>query len=457
MSNRLLLILLLVSFRHAFAQVEVRGLSFWKSPTLNVYHTTNYLSNERTPLFEVTPDSIGIFQFEWNTSSIEQLQICSNDRCSWFYVQPNGHYIIELPDDTGIPSLAEQKEVELLFYKLDTLDINYRILGFEAWMDQYISEIYQLKDIRSNEFISKIRAFKSETAAIYHQDGSKFLKDYIKYSIGLTIDNFSVIGSPSKEDKYSFYLSTDSVDFKQPKLIEFSETFYQNYFDQLEQENHITAQNALKNSNCNQYVEAFKSDPYIFNEKWAEYVAFLSIDELLKSQLITDAFALDMYNYFGKSAQQIALRDAAKFRWKQLNQLKIGKKVAFEFLNSELGIELPNKIICLHFFQPGNQKCISEIAALQKVAERHQQYLQIISIYPDQFNWTKADLKAYEKVKWPKVALPPTSKLWTMLSWQSAPAYLLIDREQVVRFMPALGPIPNGIGQTIDTQIIQLK
>lgn len=457
MSNRLLLILFLAFFQHAFAQVKVRGLSFWNSPSLTVYHTTNYLSNERTPLFEVTPDSIGIFQFEWNTSTIEQLQICSNDRCSWFYVQPNGRYIIELPDDAGIPSLAEQKEVELLFYKLDTLDINYRILGFEAWMDQYVSEIYQLKDLRSNEFISKIRAFKNETAAVYNQDSSAFLKDYIKYSVGATIDNFSVIGGPTKEDKFSFYLSEDTVNFKQPKLLEYAKAFYQNYFDQLDQANRNSATSALSNLNYTQWVEAFKADPYVNNAAWAELVAFLSIVELQQNQKISAAIAAEFYENFARTAQQIDLRKAARYYSLQLNQLKVGKYVSYSFLNAQLQTELPDKIICLHYFQPGNQKCISEIAALQKVSERHQDVLQIITIYPSNIAWSKADQKAFEKVKWPLIGLKTDAALWDLLSWQSAPSYILIDREQVVRFMPALGPIPNGSGQTIDTQILQLK
>lgn len=457
MSNRLLLILFIAFFQHAFAQVKVRGLSFWNSPNLTVYQTTNYLSNERTRLFEVTPDSIGIFQFEWNTSEIKQLQICSAERCSWFYAQPNGRYLIELPDDAGIPSLAEQREVELIFYQLDSLDINYRILGFEAWMDQYISEIYPLKDLRSNEFISKIRAFKNETAAVYNQDSSAFLKDYIKYSVGSTIDNFSVIGGPTKEDKFGFYLSEDSVNYMQPKLLEYAKSFYQNYFDQLDQTNRNLATAALSNLNYQQWIEAFKSDPFVNNTAWAELVAFLSIVELQQNQKITAAMAFEFYENFAAYAQQQDLRKAARYSAIQLNKLKVGKKVSYGFLGAQLQTELPNKIICLHYFQPGNQKCISEIVALQKVAERHQQDLQLITIYPQQITWTKADTKAFEKVKWPLIGLKPDAELWNLLSWQSAPAYILIDRDQVVRFMPALGPIPNGSGQTIDTQIIQLK
>jgi hypothetical protein len=457
MNARLLLLFFLGCYNLISAQVKVRGLSFWDSPSLTVYQTSNYLSNERTKLFELQPDSMGIFQFELPTTEIEQLQICSPDRCSWFYIQPNGRYIIELPDDDGLPSLSEQKEVELLFYQLDTLDINYQILGFEAWMDQYLSDIYPLKDLRSNEFITKIRAFKNEVAIVYNTNPSRFLKEYIKYSVGLTIDNFSVIGAPSKGDKFDFYLSSDSINYQQPKLLEFAKAFYQNYFDQLEQTNRVTAQNAILNADLQGLINAFKADAYVHNQNWAEFITFLCLEELQKSQVLAENLALDLYKQMSANAQQSALRKAAHYKWVQINKLKIGKKVPLDLLGKDLQIDFSQKIICLHFYQPTNQKCISEIAALQKVAERHQTALQIITIYPSDVTWTKADQKAFEKVKWPKVALAPESALWNLLDWQSAPAYILIDRQQVVRFMPALGPIPNGSGLTIDTQIIQLK
>lgn len=457
MNARLLLLFFLGCCNLFSAQVKVRGLSFWDSPNLTVYQTSNYLSNERSKLLDLQPDSIGIFQFELTTTEIKQLQICSPDRCSWFYIEPNGRYIIELPEDGGLPSLSEQKEVELLFYQLDTLDINYQILGFEAWMDQYLSDIYPLKDLRSNEFITKIRAFKNEAAQVYNADSSAFLKEYVKYSIGLTIDNFSVIGGPTKADKFDFYLSSDSINYQQPKLIEFAKAYYQNYFDQLDATARLEAQAALEDNQFEKYIAIFQTDPFIYNRNWAEFVAFQSILDLFNSQRINPELVFNGLKYLKANASQKELREAANYFWQINNQLKIGKKIPEQLLSELLHLEWPANNVCLHFYQPTNQKCISEIVALQKVAERHQSDLQIITIYPSDVTWTKADQKAFEKVKWPKVALEPESTLWNLMAWQSAPAYILIDRQQVVRFMPALGPIPNGSGQTIDTQIMQLK
>jgi hypothetical protein len=266
-----------------------------------------------------------------------------------------------------------------------------------------------------------------------------------------------VIGGPTKADKFDFYLSTDSINYQQPKLVEFAKAYYQNYFDQLDATGRLEAQAALEANLFEKYIAIFQTDPFIYNRNWAEFVAFQSILDLFNSQRINPELVFNGLKYLKTNATQKELREAANYFWQINNQLKIGKKVPEQLLSELLRMEWPVNNVCLHFYQPTNQKCISEIVALQKVAERHQSDFQIITIYPSDVTWTKADQKAFEKVKWPKVALAPESALWNLMAWQSAPAYILIDRQQVVRFMPALGPIPNGSGQTIDTQIMQLK
>lgn len=456
MSYRILVLFFAVVVFQSSAQVKIRGLSFWNSPSLNIYQTTNFLSNERSLLATVTPDSIGIFNVQLPIKQICQLQICSDDKCGWLYVQPKSRYIIELPSDEGVQSLADQKEIELLFYQLDSTDINYQILGFEAWMDNYLADIYQLKDLRSNEFISKIRTFKKETAANYNNDSLPYLKSYVKYSVGLTVDNFSVLGGPTKEDKYAFYLSTDSIDYQQPKLIEFAKAFYQNYFDQLEAASRSKAQAALADNQYENYIAIIQADPYIFNRNWAEFVALQSLLDMLYAQRINPDLALNAIKYLKLNASQKDLRQAAAYFWQANNQLKIGKKIPEQLLSELLRMELPNGNICLHFYQPGNQKCIAELSALKKVAQRHQENIHIITIYPSRTLMSKADLKALEPLNWPKIALEPESEIWQLLNWSSAPAYILIDAQQIVRYMPALSPVPDGRGQTIDTQILQL-
>lgn len=433
-------------------QVFLRGLSFWNEPELQIYRIDNQLSKERHLLQSVQPDSMGIFNARLNIQDISTLQICSSNKCALFYAQPKGRYIIELPlDDAPVSYNEKQKEIELLFYQLDTNDINYRILGFEAWMDDYIADIYQLKDIKSHEFIYKVMAFKAETAAVYDKDTNTFLREYIKYSVGQTIDNFSVIGGPSKEDKHNFYLQTDSIDFRQPKLIEYATAFYENYDGQLEQLQRMALEKALASASIEQVVSTLAKDPFIYNQQWAEFVALQLIIEYEQSQRLEKTLALALIQQLAKKALQAELRAAAKYFFLEKSKLSEGQVWDKSYLQQNFKVSIKaQQYIYLHHYIPGNQKCIAELAALKRLAKRYENKLQIITFYPSEQSWSTADQKAFEGATWQRVAVAKNDPLWQQLNWSAAPAYILLDPQFKVLYLNALGPLPNARTQTID-------
>ncbi|MEY4804522.1 MAG: hypothetical protein RL331_1041 [Bacteroidota bacterium] len=456
--KHLIFISILVLCSSFEAQVQLRGLSFWNEATLDIYQIDNHLSRQKTWLQRVSPDSMGIFNAQLDLQEISTLQICGSNKCALFYTQPNGRYLIELPEVAQQTFYnQDQQELELLFYRLDTNDINYRILGFEAWMDNYIADIYQLKDIRSNEFILKVLAFKAETAMVYGEESNAFLRDYIKYSVGLTIDNFSVIGGPSKDDKYNFYLQTDSVDYTQPKLIEYAQLFYENYDSQVELKVRNAIDISIQANSQDGLIKALEQDPYIYNAAWAEFVALEVIIEGEQANRIPKDLALELLLALSKNGQQKGLRDAATYFWLEKSKLSNGQYWSKSYVEKQLGLRLePNQYVYLHHYIPGNQKCITEMAALKRLAQRYQNNVQIISFVQADAVWTNADKKAFEGANWQRLDLPKTATLWQQLGWKSSPAYILLDPQLKVLYLDALGPLPNARTQTIDLIFSQL-
>jgi hypothetical protein len=324
-------------------------------------------------------------------------------------------------------------------------------------MDNYIADIYQLKDIRSNEFILKVLAFKAETAMVYGEESNVFLKDYIKYSVGLTIDNFSVIGGPSKDDKYNFYLQTDSVDYAQPKLIEYAQLFYENYDSQVELKVRNALDISIQANSLDGLIKALQQDPYIYNVAWAEFVALVIILEGEQTNRIPKEQALELLMKLSKEGQQKGLRDAAAYFWLEKSKLGNGQTWSLSYVEKQLGLRLePNQYLYLHHYIPGNQKCIAEMAALKRLAERYKNKVQIITFVQADAVWTNADKKAFEGANWQRLDLPKTAVLWQQLGWISAPSYILLDPQLKVLYLDALGPLPNARTQNIDLILSQL-
>lgn len=455
--NLKLLFGLLLVAANTFGQVQIRGLSFWDAPALQIYQIDNHFSKQKIWLQTVRPDTMGIFNTQLELKTIQTIQICAENKCALLYTQPNTRYIIELPQTESATYNEQQEDVELLFYQLDTNDINYRILGFENWMDNYIADIYQLKDIRSQEFILKVLSFKAQTAAIYGQDSTAFLRDYIRYSIGLTIDNFSVVGGPSKDDKYNFYLQTDSVDFSQPKHIEYARMFYDKYETQVDTKTRFEIESAIYAGQSNNLVRVLQKDPYIYSLQWAEFVALQLLIEFEQNKRIDKALLLELLKSLSKEGRQAGLKSAAAYYWLEKNLLQNGQTVDKSYLENELNLRIvPNKYLYLHHYIPANQKCIAEMTALKRLAKRYEDKLQIITFYPSEQIWTNADLKAFEGATWQKYAFSKSHGIWQLLSWSSAPAYILLDSKLKVLELDALGPLPNARTQTIDLVLSQL-
>jgi hypothetical protein len=453
-----LLSILLLFWAPLFGQVQLRGLSFWSAPELQIYQIDNQFSKEKIWLQTVKPDTMGIFTTQLDLPTTSTLQICGAKKCALLYAQPKARYLIELPlEEQQTFYNTDEQEIELLFYQLDTNDINYRILGFEAWMDDYLADIYQLKDIRSHEFILKVMAFKAETAAVYGNDTSTFLRDYIKYSVGQTIDNFSVIGGPSKDDKFSFYLQTDTVNYSQPKLIEYARLFYEKYETQVDQNTRLAIEMAIASANSAALVAALQNDPYIYNKAWAEFVALQLILEFDQNKRSDKPLTLALLKSLASNGQQKSLKSAARYFWLEKSKLDNGSTWDRNYVVNELQIKLAsNQYVYMHHYIPGNQKCIAEMAALKRLAKRYENKVQILTFYPSEQAWTNADQKAFEGATWQRLALPQTHELWQQLSWSSAPAYILLDPQLKVLNLDALGPLPNARTQTIDLILSQL-
>ena len=162
------LILLLISvglLNSIQSQTFIRGISNWKTTEIRAYRVNDFISETELEIGSSKVDSNSIFEFKINCTEIEKVILRGANFYAWLYIQPKTKYYIELPEPTDFVSSTEQnKEIEMLFFRLDSLDINYKILGFEAWMDETIADVYQLKDIHPEQFISKVRSFKQETS-----------------------------------------------------------------------------------------------------------------------------------------------------------------------------------------------------------------------------------------------------------------------------------------------------
>ncbi len=453
----LFLMTLLSTWNVLQGQTLLRGISNWKTDEIRAYRVSDFISETEVEIGRAKVDTNDVFEFTFVSSGIEKIILRGANYYSWLYIQPKTTYFVELPaPEEFIGSLERNKEIEMLFFRLNEQDINYKILGFEAWMDETIADIYQLKDVHPEEFISKVRAFKNETAQIYTEENDPFFLNYVKYSVGITIDNFNIIGGPSKSDKFEFYLSEDSIQFKNPTYIAFAQLFYEKYFYQLDKDIKTKVESAIRTASLTALLDALESDPSIQTRKRAEFVTLLTCKEAFSQGYLDRALIFDLLNSIQQTSPVEEHRYIAGNLLNDFKRMQIGMTAPdYPLSESKHFYQYKGKWVYLHVFDPSNELCITEISALKKLQSKYGKNFQFITIYPKKANYSKSEQRNLDALTWDKYPLDISDEIWKNLEINSYPLYLLFDPNLTLIASPALSPTPNGRYETIEKVFIQ--
>lgn len=437
------------------AQVIINGFSDLPTTTIEVFEIEDYITKTEKKIVEAKVDEKGRFRLIFSCKEIKKIIIRLNKNYSWMYVQPNITYFIEIPKDGQVTNFELNNETEMLFFNLDSNDINYKILGFEAWMDEYLSDIYILKDLKPAEFTEKIKLFKKEVNDVYNVDTSSYFKNYLKYSIGINIDNLNFYSAPSKEEKFIFYIKNNQILNNHDKYMEYFYLFYKNYYYQLDKITQEQLYIFIINQDLENCIITLLKDAHISDREYAELLLLI----LINDKKIDSENSRYFLNSISKNSN---------FRGNQLiaeNILKKGNKMIIGELFPELELEknktlemLKGKPIYLHFFDPKNQKSIAEIIALKNLNEKYAKYIKIISIYSKaSIPFKSSELQNINLITWEKYELDPNGNAWKFLNISTFPYYILLDKDLILLASPALSPSPNATYKTIEKTFFDFK
>ena len=113
--------------------ILIRGIAkYYKNHPIQLYKIDDYISNKESLIESSIVDSNGIFQFKIRNVPTQKLLLRSRRNIAYIYVQPNSEYFFEMPSKNEFePQRLYGNDIELIFYNLDSSDINYKILSFQ--------------------------------------------------------------------------------------------------------------------------------------------------------------------------------------------------------------------------------------------------------------------------------------------------------------------------------------
>ena len=463
----LFLLILFFSSASTFAQkVSIKGFApKYVGEVIEVQRIEDYLSDKRTILTRATVQDDSTFQLSFFMDDIEKVVLSSDNNWAFLYAEPGAAYDVGFPDRNPFdPNLPSGNQLELVFYDLDSTDINYKILGFQRWIDYFIGSTYHLRNDKSSmEFTAELDTFKMNVNAYYNQDttgNSYFLKTYVRFSIA-GLDNINTIAERNRFEKYDFYLSKYPVCYTNDVYMDYFTGFYKKTIPKLSNEVNEKIYEGVVRSSPTLIFNALGGEYTLKNPRIRELVMIQSLSEMYFSpeypktniEMILDSLS---QNSLFEDHEQIAKNILSR-----LTDLVPGSKAPAFVLGSgdatKTLMDFQGKHLYLHFLDPNSKENLKELEILKGLHTAYGDYVQIVTIYREKDDIPKSHEKQLREIEWPVFALAADHSIFKRYQIVNFPQYVFIDAAGYIVASPAPGPTPDGEYDTIDKTFYYLK
>lgn len=448
---------------HAHSQVSIIGYApQFKNKPFQLWEESDFLSKSKVVIAETTCDERGIFRFTLPPQGIKHLFVGTGQNYSFFYVQDKAQYRIEfIADNPQNESYNLKEEIELTFIDLDSNDINFKILGFDAWIDASMEELH-FSNQSSGEVLRKISLMKIAAAKDLMNDTSAYFQDYTRYSIAFNLDNLNYFGAPSQKEKFESYFKNRSIAYKAPFYGNYFLSFYDKFLSYLRPEDVQALFAAFASVNIEKQQAILKNYQYLTGEDELQSVILLfTLKQSLNNSFLPKSVIRSNFEFYRDHSPYPIHRSIASNLIERMELISVGNPFPLELLKLDKHQINPqsfkDKYLYIHAYSPSNTKCIGEVNALAKLYGAYGSKVEFITLYLEQPKYNETEKRALDKITWKKIGLSPDDPVWNQLALNSYPNYILVDKELNVVALPALSPTPNGKYETIEKTFFELS
>lgn len=424
---------------------------------IEVYQISDFISMREERIASSTVKADSTFSLVFELDETRKLIVKSANNKANLFANPGTKYEVLLPEKSKYdPYNPSGNFVELTFFNLQKEDINYKILEFNRWNDEFVATYYTKNNADSQYFVARLDTFKMAVEKYYKADTvDKYFHYHRRYTIA-KLDDLRFNGSRNQYEKYDFYLRTVPVYYQNEAYMQYMNHFYEKLLPRINHE-----------INNRIYLGILKSSPTaVYNAMSAEYNLQHNkkLRELVMIKTLGDCFfekdypqtnilaILDSVSKFAMFPGNRVIAQNLRFR---LTELAPGAK-APDFLLKNEGQDLTlrsfeKKYLYLFFVDPNSTDNLKQINLLKPIYERYKGLVQFVMVYKEKTGDGAVDhAKLKNEFPWKVIASKESNSIFKSYNVVNYPYYVLVDPFGYVIGAPALGPIPNGAYDTID-------
>lgn len=437
---------------------EIKGFApSYIGKQIDLYETMDYISMRPSRIASTTVGEDSTFTFSFYLKETQKLHIVSQNNKGTFFAQPGARYEVFFPERNKYEIYNPAGNfVEIPLINLPKEDINYKILEFNRWNDEFLARYYTKHNAETQYFVAKLDTFRTNVEAYYQSDTTDpYPLFHRRYSFAKT-DDLRFLGARNKYEKYDFYLRHAPVYYQNEAYMDYVKSYYDQFLPRIDSK-----------INNEVYLALLKSSPtLIFNALGKEYTLKenYQLRELVMIYILSQAFnekdmpqtnilsVLDSLEQRCLFPTNRLIAENVKFRLEELTQ---GSKAPDFFIkDGTSGITLQNfkgKHLYLFFIDPNNIENQKELKVLTGIYERYKDNVNFLMLVKQ--SAIENDLvlqKLQNDFPWKIVAVPDENSIFSKYQVLRFPYYVLLDGFGYVVGAPALGPTPNGSYDTID-------
>ncbi|MFK8045926.1 MAG: TlpA family protein disulfide reductase [Crocinitomicaceae bacterium] len=428
-----------------------------------LYTYSDYLTLTKIKLAEaIVSSSDSTFILESDVKQVIKVILEIENTNAEIYLGPKTDYEIYFKPDRNMAQSFATHKATTYFKNLDTADVNYKILQYQNWFDEYL--YVNQAGVLSKGIAPYIDTFKRYAYEAYAKEANPYFVNFVRYNVA-TLEKLKVSAKYRKPKiaLYMEYIKPFPVYAFNDQYMNYIKSFYGNDFKSFANQIQSDIVLAIKHASPSRLMAAMHRD--IFFEKD-------EIRELMMVNMLGNAYYGNEYAKGNIKVMLDSVSKFAKFKSSGLAANNILNEVTtiapgypapnFKFeLSENENIELSKltgQFVYVNFFANWNTNSVKEMKLLEELVAEYGDYVSFISFCTDEDKSAYEAFKtAYPTIQWPVIYLGKNHPIIKNYQAASIPYYVLIDQSGFIASAPALGPSPNGVGLSIADTFLLIK
>lgn len=457
-------ILLIIGFattvKASHTTIKGQAKSF-KGKELIIYTYYDYISTKKNQINFITIKENGDYNIELDIKETKKIFLKIEDKTTSFFVNPGEVYNINLnySEDLNIGRIYD-KQLSLIFNFPVPTELNQQIRTFNENFDKFFEDNRVLLEKRNHSIEPKLKAFKIKMLKEAENSDSKFVQNYIEYSIASTQNSLDVSYKTSdsknsqntKANIYIEYLDKKPILYNNPEYVDFFKTFFKGELKNLSLKvEGFDISKAINDKSSYAALSLALSKekyPFLFNEEFRDLFMLNGLLEISRDKYFTKENIITILNEIKATSKYPEHKIISSNIIDYITRTKFGiGSIAPNFQLKNKDNELislnsfKGKPIYINFWTSWSIPSQKEMKIMQVLYKKYKTKINFISICSDNdFNKMTNFLAKNEDYDWTFLHIGSDKTILSNYSVVTFPTYILVDDNLKVVKFPAGRP-----------------